>query len=244
MHLSFFVKNLLLSSNPFYRAYYSADILGKLIFLSLIFLSICCWSLLIYKVWTTQSAKKASSNFFEVFNKNRANPLKITYKNVNNLNPFFDLYQTLKKQTIDLLNKNHHFSESSFLSPADINLIESHLMAKISWLTKKLDENLFFLSIIVGLAPLLGLLGTVWGILTTFSELNSHAAGGGNQAMLSGLSLALTTTVLGLLNAIPALIGYNVLKSRIHNIEVDMEGFSTEILACVEMQYRKVDYAT
>ncbi|MEX1013110.1 MAG: MotA/TolQ/ExbB proton channel family protein [Waddliaceae bacterium] len=241
MYLTFFVNNLFVSANPFYRAYIHADLLGKLIFLSLLLLSVLCWSLLIYKVWETQSAEKASSLFFSTFQSHRTKPLKISYEKGKFLNPFFELYQVLQKHTVDLLDKNHHFSKQSFLSAADINLVESHLMAQISHLTKKLEENLFFLSTIVGLAPLLGLLGTVWGILTTFSDLNSPGMGGSNQAMLSGLSLALTTTVLGLLNAIPALIAYNALKSRIHRMEVEMEGFSTEILACVEMQYRKVE---
>ena len=86
----------------------------------------------------------------------------------------------------------------------------------------------------------MGLLGTVWGILTTFSELQS-ATGPTNQTVLSGLSLALATTVLGLIDAIPALIGYNYLKNSIRDFETDMEGFSTEILASVELQYRRVD---
>jgi biopolymer transport protein TolQ len=59
--------------------------------------------------------------------------------------------------------------------------------------------------------------------------------------VLGGLSLALATTVLGLLDAIPALIGYNYLKNTIRDFTTEMEGFSNEILAAVELQYRKVE---
>lgn len=107
--------------------------------------------------------------------------------------------------------------------------------------TKFLEKNLFILATIVSLAPFLGLLGTVWGILTTFSELQSQAAGSTHQMVLGGLSLALATTVLGLIDAIPALIGYNYLKNNIRDFETDMESFANEILASVEMQYRQVD---
>jgi biopolymer transport protein TolQ len=107
--------------------------------------------------------------------------------------------------------------------------------------TKTLEKNLFLLSTVVSLAPFLGLLGTIWGILTTFSELQSHTAGGTHQMVLGGLSLALATTVLGLLDAIPALIGYNYLKNAIREFQTEMEGFANEILASIEMQYRKVD---
>jgi len=59
--------------------------------------------------------------------------------------------------------------------------------------------------------------------------------------VLGGISLALATTVLGLIDAIPALIGYNYLKNSVRDFQTDMESFSNELLASVEMYYRKVD---
>ena len=76
---------------------------------------------------------------------------------------------------------------------------------------------------------------------TTFSELQAQSVGSTHQMVLGGLSLALATTVLGLLDAIPALVGYNYLKNTIRDFATEMEGFSNEILAAVELQYRKVD---
>ena len=61
----------------------------------------------------------------------------------------------------------------------------------------------------------MGLLGTVWGILVTFSGLQSNGLSSANSSVLSGLSMALGTTVFGLVVAIPALVGYNYLKSII-----------------------------
>ena len=55
-------------------------------------------------------------------------------------------------------------------------------------------------------------------------------AGSTNQAVLSGLSLALATTVVGLIDAIPALLAYNFLRNEIQKFDLDMEGFSSEIL--------------
>jgi biopolymer transport protein TolQ len=71
--------------------------------------------------------------------------------------------------------------------------------------------------------------------------MQSQAVGSSHQMVLSGLSLALATTVLGLIDAIPALIGYNYLKNGIRDFNTEMEEFANEILASVEMQYRKVD---
>lgn len=243
----------LLGSNPFFDAYIHSDILGKSIFIGLVLLSICSWIIIIYKVILTYQARKNSRQFYEAFSLNKAMPLNLDCDETHRRkgpNPFLDLYLVLKKHTVEILNKNRRFgrqrSESkeesiSYLSPSDIDFVDSHLSSAIAYQTKKLDENLFILSTVVSLAPFLGLLGTVWGILMTFSQLQLQSSGGTHQLVLGGLSLALATTVLGLMDAIPALIGYNYLRNTIRDLETDMEGFTTEILASVEMQYRQVD---
>lgn len=241
------VKTLILATNPFLDAYIHSDFLGKIIFIALILLSICSWIILIHKVKVTWSAKKNSLQFTELLQGQRENPLNFAFEGnfENKPNPFLDLYNIFKKHTTSLLNKNQSSSNQpktiSYLSTADIECVASHLMSGVAHQTKHLEKNLFILATIVSLGPFLGLLGTVWGILTTFSEMQSQAGGSTSQMVLSGLSLALATTVLGLLDAIPALIGYNYLKSAIRDFEIDMEGFSTEIVALIEMQYRKVD---
>lgn len=242
---------LIAVSNPFIDAYIHSDGLGKVIFIGLIALSVFTWIILIHKTLMTYRAKKNSQQFYEAFQLQRINPLGLDCDHVQRKplpNPFRDLYLVLKKHTIDILNKNRRFGEKSavsgqeaYLSPSDIDIVDSHLQSMIANQTKNLEKNLFILATIVSLAPFLGLLGTVWGILTTFSELQAQSAGSTHQMVLGGLSLALATTVLGLIDAIPALIGYNYLKNSIRDLETEMEGFSTEILASVEMQYRKVD---
>lgn len=234
-----------LAANPFIDAYVHSDFLGKVIFLSLIGLSVACWVILLYKWHTTFYARKNSAHFQKVFDVQKSNPLALDAAASSQPNPFLDLYVVLKKHTIDILNKNRRFGAiagegSSYLSSADLDVVESHLCITVASQTKKLEKNLFMLATIVSLAPFLGLLGTVWGILTTFSELQTQS-GGTQQLILGGLSLALATTVLGLLDAIPALIGYNYLKNSIRDFHTDMECFATEILTSVERQYRKVD---
>lgn len=241
--------NIFLASNPFFDAYLQSDFLGKLIFISLIALSICSWIIMIHKFWLTYYSRKHSIQFYQTFQQKKASPLSFDSESQvkQQLNPFYDLYSVLKKHTIDILNKNRRFggqtseNTASFLSPSDIDFVDTHLMSTIATNTKNLEKNLFILSTVVSLGPFLGLLGTVWGILTTFSEMQAQSAGSTSQMVLGGLSLALATTVLGLLDAIPALIGYNYLKNSINGFQTEMEGFSTEILAAVEMQYRKVD---
>ncbi len=247
------VNQIILGTNPFFDAYIQSDVLGKLIFISLIILSICSWVVILHKLWQTRLARKSANRFNESFQLQKGNPLSLDCENLNKnktINPFLHLYQVMKKQTMEMLNKNRHFGlthaagaqkGSAYLSGEDIDYVASHLVTSIATQTKDLEKNLYILSTTVSLAPFLGLLGTVWGILTTFSEMQAHTGGGSHQMVLGGLSLALATTVLGLMDAIPALIGYNYLKNNIRDFGTDMEGFSNDILTSVELQYRKVN---
>ena len=246
---------ILMGSNPFYDAYSQSDFLGKCIFLALLFLSVLSWVILIQKTRTTRAMKKLALQFQEVFEAKRHHPLtldtQIPLQKSPFSNPFLEIYNCLKKQTLELLNKNrfctqgHAEAEAApgkvHLSSSDIDFVASHLTAAVSMQVKNLEKNLYVLSTIVTLGPFLGLLGTVWGILVTFSQLHSRASGQTNEVILSGLSMALGTTVLGLVVAIPALIAYNYLKNGVREFQTEIEDFSTLILATVEMQYRKTD---
>lgn len=230
-----FVNNFLMNGNPFFDAYLESDTLGKMIFIGLVLLSVISWILIIYKYWEIWQARNNSKVITNTFRTQKGNPLHVELPNIKGVNPFETLYAVLKKYALDLLNKNQNNS----LNKTDIDFVEAQLDTTIANQTKYLDKNLFILSTVVSLGPFLGLLGTVWGILTTFSELQMANGATTNQTVLSGLSLALATTVLGLLCAIPALIGYNYLKNGVRDFEVEMESFSTEILTAVELQYRK-----
>ncbi|NGX55430.1 MAG: Biopolymer transport protein ExbB [Chlamydiae bacterium] len=233
----------ILAANPVFEAYRQSDFFGKTIFISLLFLSIITWVIFIKKWFIQRETKCKGSKIQEVFQKNRLNPLGFDLSTFQ-LHPYSAIYQTLKQQTIELLNKNRsvaHDNKKVYLSRSDIDLIDANLMTTISGQNKIYEKNLFILATIVSLAPFLGLLGTVWGILLTFSELQQGVSANANAAVMGGLAMALGTTVLGLLVAIPALIAYNSLKSSLAHIVTDMENFSHLLLASVEMQYRKVD---
>jgi biopolymer transport protein TolQ len=233
------------ATNPLYAAYADSDLIGKIIFLSLLLLSSISWVVFIQKTRGSRGMKKVCDEFKDFFENSKHHPLNAQVSSFGKQNkfdnPFLTLYLVLKEQTIELLNKNKAFNQESdnYLSSSDIDLISSYLSTSISSHCRKLEKNLFILSTVVTLGPFLGLLGTVWGILTTFSELSSRS-GQTNEAILSGLAMALGTTILGLLVAIPALIAYNYLKNHAKEFQTEMEDFATFMLATVEIQYRKV----
>jgi biopolymer transport protein TolQ len=236
---------------PFITAYDQSDFFGKMIILGLLFLSILCWVLLIYKIWLTRQVQRISYLFYQACHKNKDALLQLEMQQMPKPkteqipHPFGEIFSTLKSKTLEILNKNLFFSQKDkgqvHLSQTDLEIIETCVLTTISSQIKTLEKNLYVLSTIVTLAPFLGLLGTVWGILMTFSQLQTGGSISSNSAILGGLSTALVTTVLGLVIAIPALISYNYLKTAIKEYSSDMEDFLYDLLSTVELQYRKAD---
>lgn len=101
----------------------------------------------------------------------------------------------------------------------------------------RLDHGMGVISAVVAAAPMLGLLGTVWGVLDAFAEMGT--AGSANLATIApSISAALVTTVVGLLIAIPGVICYNHLNSKVRNITSDMEGFSDELIGRIACEFQ------
>ncbi len=99
----------------------------------------------------------------------------------------------------------------------------------------ELERYLNTLGSIAAVTPLLGLLGTVTGMIRTFSALTAGGAGD-PAALAGGISKALITTAAGLMVAIPALIAYRYLRGRVDALVVQME---KEAIAMVEALQRK-----
>jgi biopolymer transport protein ExbB len=99
----------------------------------------------------------------------------------------------------------------------------------------ELERYLNTLGTTAAISPLLGLLGTVTGMIRTFSALTSGGASD-PAALAGGISEALITTAAGLIVAIPALIGHRYLRGRVDALVVQME---KEAIGLVEAVHRK-----
>lgn len=93
-----------------------------------------------------------------------------------------------------------------------------------------LERGLPVLGTIVTASPFLGLLGTVWGIMGSFLEIRARASAH-ITVVAPGVSDALITTIYGLIVAIPALIFNNTVRSRIINLETQLDNFIFEVFA-------------
>ena len=79
-------------------------------------------------------------------------------------------------------------------------------------------------------APLLGLLGTVVGMIDSFNRISQKAAMGKSEALASGIGLSLLTTAAGLGIAIPALVMYMYFTGRVDSLVIEMDGIAQELV--------------
>jgi biopolymer transport protein ExbB len=93
----------------------------------------------------------------------------------------------------------------------------------------RLERGLVVLEIIIGIAPLLGLVGTILGMMTVFNDIGE--AGLNNASKLAhGISVILNATLVGLLIAIPALIAWGYFSKKVEVLAVEMESFCDEFI--------------
>ncbi len=103
----------------------------------------------------------------------------------------------------------------------------------------RLESGLFVLEVIVGIAPLLGLLGAVSGLVRVFAAFGDSAAQSDPHAIAKGISEALSTTIVGLAIAIPSLIAYSYLTKKVETMAAEMESLVADLLAKCYYQKQK-----
>ena len=104
---------------------------------------------------------------------------------------------------------------------------------------RSLEHGLPILETISGVAPLLGLLGTVLGMIKVFTVISRVGTGQASQ-LAGGISEALITTVTGLVIGIPALIMYNYFSHRAENYIMDIEKYTIKLMYKIRMLQHKV----
>jgi biopolymer transport protein ExbB len=104
-------------------------------------------------------------------------------------------------------------------------LVETRARYEIS----KLERGLVVLEIIVGIAPLMGLVGTIFGLIMLFGAMDQGAAQDTSK-FAAGISTALYATLIGLLIAIPALIAWSYFSRKVESFSVRMEAICDEFL--------------
>jgi biopolymer transport protein TolQ len=123
------------------------------------------------------------------------------------------------------------------LMSARLEHAENALQRALAAQTLRYESNMVFLASIVSSAPFFGLLGTVWGVMEAFGAVALEPVAT-IQTLAPGVAGALLATIAGLLVAIPSLMGYNYLFSRVRQLNTELENFASSLADRIELESR------
>jgi biopolymer transport protein ExbB/TolQ len=238
---------IFLASGGLVFAFQNSTLPGRIILVTLFIASIFSWSVMVTKFRVVRHAQRRREQFLELFRTDRQ-PLRIYTDRVRFEGaPVFTVYKAgCKELTFQLLGSAEvdetfraRLDIAQRISPAQMRVVTSAMERAVGESALRLESQMILLATAVSGAPFLGLLGTVWGVMETFSDVAT--AGSANlAAMAPGVSAALITTVTGLLVAIPAMFGYNYLVTTIRAMIVELDNFAAELAS--EFEHKYVDH--
>jgi len=134
------------------------------------------------------------------------------------------------QKMLDFTTKNPH---------ADFQQVREIAETEGTRVAASLNNRVIYLADIGMIAPLLGLLGTVFGIIHSFGALGADIGSARYVALSRGISEALVNTAAGLAIGIPAMIFYAFFRGRAQKLISELEAASTHVLALLSLQYGK-----
>jgi biopolymer transport protein ExbB/TolQ len=213
---------------------------GKGVVFCLVILSIVAWSVMIAKAVQMGRAKKFN-RFFNAEYGTQKHVLDLFDRRVQVEGcPLFTVYQAGSLELDARLKNADGSGRKRFVSLKGIEHVKRTLENNVAQESLKLESGLILLAIAVSGAPFLGLLGTVWGVMSTFGHIAQQGAAT-MAAMAPGVSAALLTTVAGLLVAIPSMFAYNWLVHNLRVMTVELDNFAQELVSKMETEYLEDD---
>lgn len=216
-----------------------ATIEAKAIIIILVIFSIFAWSVMAAKGLQMRRAKRMNRLFDAEFRSQKA-VFGIYDKRIQVEGcPNFEVYQA-GCQELDGRLKSASREREGSVSLKSMEHVKRTLERHVASQSLKLEAGLILLAIAVSGAPFLGLLGTVWGVMSAFSEVAMKGQAD-LTTMAPGVAAALITTVAGLLVAIPSMFGYNWLVHTLRVLTVELDNFAQELVSRMENEYLRED---
>jgi biopolymer transport protein TolQ len=223
----------------------NSSVTAKSVLLLLLLFSVVSWAIILQKYFFFKSAKNEDKRFLAYFSKS------------GNLRNIYNYSRELQHSTVARVflvgyrelyvfqgmakskeGKENLSGEDDLISARDIKGISLALNKAINAEISRLSRRLDFLATTGSTTPFIGLFGTVWGIMTSFSVigLQGSASIGG---VAPGIAEALIATAAGLIAAIPAVIFYNYLSDKIRMFTSGLDDFSHDFIYLVEKNFSR-----
>lgn len=204
-----------------------SGVFAKFIVLLLFVLSVISWAVMIERGRLLAAARKGNSQFWRRFERARSGDLATgelaNWSEENPKSPLARLYLHFAREFWPVYEKERAGEREQKLL---LGLLARGLDRETETVLGEQERGLGWLATLSSVAPFLGLLGTVWGIMNSFLQLGRQGAAT-LDVVGPGIAEALITTVCGLAVAIPSVVAYNYFTRRLQDQEDEMQRLSS-----------------
>ena len=237
------------SSNIYY-AWQQSDVCAKGIVAVLFLLSIYAWTIMFDKGWALLRVRLGCSRFLAEFEP-ADSVLALSLRERQFSGPIAEAYYTAIDDVMDILRVPSAVVDRYLracvlpraLTDKEVDKVRSTLERVLAAQNLLIEERLGMLGTIVTISPFLGLLGTVWGVMLAFVGM-AQKGRPDIGAIAPGVSGALLTTVVGLVVAIPSVMGLNLILNAVKRTNVEMDNFVEDFIAKLRLQEVASDRST
>jgi biopolymer transport protein TolQ len=229
-----------LSQMPMLRLVGQADFISQLVLFCLLALSVTCLSIII---WKYSALKQQAASF---------NRLLSRLRDVRSLDDLVQVKRVMAEgvgaryldfflqELYALAGVRNHAQEAFQPQPADVKVVNTDMLTErldhmIDTVVDDMWRGINVLGVSASVSPLVGLLGTVWGLIHAFMSISQHRSAD-IAVVAPGIAEALLTTLAGLVVAIPALIFFQVLSGRVRAMERQLLHISDRLVGFVRME--------
>ena len=210
-----------------------ADVIVKLVIVILIAASFWSWAIIFEKALRVRRLRQLADQFEDAFWSGGS--LDNLYEDIDN-----DPQDPMSAMFISAMREWQRSSANLALKTGEFKIALQQRIERVMDITlgremQRLERQMIFLASVGSAAPFIGLFGTVWGIMNAFTSI--AAAKNTTLAVVApGIAEALFATALGLVAAIPAVIGFNKLSTDLGRYSARLEAFAGEFSAILSRQ--------
>ena len=199
-----------------------AGLVVKIVMLLLFIASVLSWIIIVERYNFFKKIKNVNDDFLKRFWSGK--DLNNLYKEISSYESLYGAMNLFKNSYQEFKN----IDSDKDISELDLESINRSMRVSIASDEEEMNKHLSFLANVGSVSPYVGLLGTVWGIMTSFQGL-SDATQATINAVAPGISEALIATGMGLFAAIPAVIAFNKFTSESETISQSTLIFAEEL---------------
>lgn len=202
-----------------------SDALSKLTLIILLVMSIVCWTITFYKLFNLYNQKKQLSQVEQAIRTSTdIQDLMTVTASYRNTVPG----ELITKYLNSLKSILRHKQSVNLLTDQELEYLQYIADQNLDQIVHENEKNLSILSVSAAVAPLLGLFGTVWGLIHSFVSI-SALKNADITTVAPGIAEALIVTLAGLMVAIPALVSFHSIVTRIRDLEHGLQNLVSRV---------------